>query len=468
MSTPDEAEPGACDAHRRGVIFTVTPIIPSMIDRYARPQMKAVWSEDAKMGRWLAVELAVCEEWQRAGVIPQSDLEVIRTATFTRDLFDLALSDTGHEMTAFIRVVAKPLGAPGRWIHFGLTSSDVMDTALALQLRDSADILLADIDALLEVLANRALEFKPTLQMGRTHGIHAEPITFGLKLALWWEEMRRNRQRLEDAKAQVSVGKVSGPVGTHATVPLDVEEGACRRLGVTVAPLSNQIVQRDRHAHFVTTLALIAASLEKFATEIRNLQRTEIQEVEEAFGEGQTGSSSMPHKRNPELSERVCGLARLTRGQVITALENVALWHERDISHSSAERVMLPDACLAVDYILDLFMGIVRDMRVYPDRMMQNLESTHGLVFSQRVMLLLVEKGMDREDAYRVVQAHAHAAWDGGADFGQLLRDDQRLAAYVSTVELNGLFDYDWYIRHVDALFERAGIPQAAAPRLVG
>jgi adenylosuccinate lyase len=334
----------------------------------------------------------------------------------------------------------------------------VWDTATALQLRDSAKLLLADVDALIEVLAQRAVEHKHTLIMGRTHGVHAEPTTFGLKLALWLDEMRRNRHRLVEATEQVAVGKVSGAVGTHATVPLDVEEETCKALGIGMAPLSNQIIQRDRHAYFVSTLAVIAASLEKFATEIRGLQRTEVHEVEEPFGEGQTGSSAMPHKRNPELSERVCGLARLIRGFSVTALENVALWHERDISHSSAERIVLPDACMALDYILDLFTGVMRDLRVFPKRMMENIESTRGLVFSQRVMLALVEKGMAREEAYRIAQRHSATTWEQNADFRDLVRRDAAVQSKMPADEIAALFDYGYYTRHVDALFARVGL----------
>ena len=319
-----------------------------MIDRYARAKMKAIWTDAGKYDRWLAVELAACEAWAAAGVIPEVDMAKLRGARYDMALLEEAFARTRHDMTAFLQSVTSGLGPEGRWLHLGLTSSDVMDTALALQLRDAAALLLEDTEKLIEVLARRALEHKDTLIMGRTHGVHAEPTTFGLKLALWWDEMQRNRARLVEAGAQVRVGKISGAVGTHATVPLEIEAEACRALGIEPAPLSNQVVQRDRHAHFVATLAVIAASLEKFATEIRHLQRTEVHEVEEPFGKGQTGSSAMPHKRNPELSERVCGLARLIRGHAVTALDNVALWHERDISHSSAERIVLPDACMAM------------------------------------------------------------------------------------------------------------------------
>ena len=349
-----------------------------MIERYARPRMKQVWSDESKYDKWLLVELAVCEAWTAAGVIPPEDMSKLRKAEYDIDRLNEILRVTRHDMTAFLGSVTEGLGPEGRWLHLGLTTSDVWDTATSLQLVAAADALEDEIELCIGALGQRAIEHKKTLMMGRTHGVHAEPVTFGLKLALWWDEMRRNRKRLRHAKQDIAVGKISGPVGTHATVPPDVEAAVCNELGIEVAPVSNQVVQRDRHAGFVTTLALIAASLEKFATEIRGLQRTEIREVEEPFSEGQTGSSSMPHKRNPELSERICGLSRLIRGHTVTALENVALWGERDISHSSAERLILPDSCMALDYILDLFTGIISGMRVYPERMLQNMELTKG------------------------------------------------------------------------------------------
>ena len=437
-----------------------------MIERYSRPEMKRIWLDAGKYDRWLAVEIAACEGWTKAGVIPEADMIKIRAARWDLAVLEETFQQTRHDVTAFLKSVTNGLGPESRWVHLGLTSSDVWDTATGMQLRDAGRLLLEDVDALSRAIGRRALEHKDTLIMGRTHGVHAEPTTLGLKLALWWDEMRRNRHRLEDAIAQVSVGKVSGAVGTHATVPLEVEEEACKALDMEVAPLSNQIIQRDRHAHFITTLAVIAASLEKFATEVRSLQRTEIHEVEEPFGEGQTGSSSMPHKRNPELSERVCGLARLIRGHAVTALENVALWHERDISHSSAERLILPDACLALDYILDLFTGVVSGLRVFPDRMRANIESTRGLVFSQRVMLELIEKGMSRDDAYRLMQDYAATAWDQGAEFTDLVRQDATVQRHLSPAGLDALFDYGYYTRHVDAMLARVGLlPVPVTPR---
>jgi adenylosuccinate lyase len=429
-----------------------------MIDRYAREAMKAIWSDAGKFDRWLAVEIAACEAWTRLGTIPEADMAKIRTASWDPAKLEEKFQQTRHDMTAFLHSVTSGLGDEGRWVHLGMTSNDVWDTATALQMRDGAEILLREVDDLIDAIAARAVEHKQTLIMGRTHGVHAEPTSFGLKLALWWDEMRRNRERLAYAAQQAAVGKISGAVGTHATVPLEVETYTCEALGIDYAPLSNQIVQRDRHAYLITTMAVLAASLEKFATEVRSLQRTEVHEVEEAFGEGQTGSSAMPHKRNPELSERVCGLARVIRGNAVTALENVALWHERDISHSSAERIILPDAFMALDYILDLFTGIVKGLRVFPERMMANIESTRGLIFSQRVMLSLIEKGMSREDAYRLAQRHAAATWEQNADFRDLVKADPEVKDRVPEAQLSELFDYGFYISQVSTLFDRVGI----------
>ena len=432
-----------------------------MIDRYARPKMKAVWSEENKYEKWLAVELAVCEAWAEAGVIPQDDMAKLRGARHNLKRLNEIFERTRHDMTAFTRSITEGLGEEGRWIHLGLTSSDVIDTAQSLQLVEAAALLLDETDALQGALRKRAVEFKDTLMMGRTHGVHAEPITFGLKLALWWDEMNRQHQRLEAARAQVAVGKISGVVGTHATVPPEVEARVCARLGLETAPVSSQVIQRDRYAHFVSTLALMAASLEKFATEIRHLQRTEVREAEEPFGTERfvtTGSSAMPHKRNPELSERVCGLARLVRGYAVTALENVALWHERDISHSSAERIILPDSCMAVDYMLNLFTQIMVGLRVFPERMRENLESTRGIIFSQRVLLALIEKGLSREQAYEIVQERAMRSWDDGADFRQLLREQSEVAKRLPGAALEELFDYGYYTRYVDETLKRAGV----------
>ena len=429
-----------------------------MIDRYSRPAMKRVWSDENKAELWLKVELAVCEAWTQEGVIPQEDMERLRGAKYDHARMMEILEVVRHETNAFLSSVTEGLGPEGRWLHLGLTSSDKLDTALGLQLGQAGELLLEDMDEAIEALESQAVKHKDTIMMGRTHGVHAEPVTFGLKAALWWDEMRRQRGRLVAALDDVRVGKISGAVGTHATVPPSVEDRVCQELGLKVAAISNQIIQRDRHAHFISTLALIAASLEKIATEIRSLQRTEIHELEEPFDEGQKGSSSMPHKRNPELSERVCGLARLIRGHSVTALENVALWGERDISHSSAERIILPDACLALDYILSIFTRVMRDLRVYPQRMWENIESSRGLIFSQRVLLELVDKGMAREDAYAIVQRNAAVGWDQGEDFRQLIKSDEETATYLSEKELDELFDYGYYTRYVDETFQRLGL----------
>ena len=429
-----------------------------MIDRYSRPAMKRVWSDENKAELWLKVELAVCEAWTQEGVIPQEDMERLRGAKYDHARMMEILEVVRHETNAFLSSVTEGLGPEGRWLHLGLTSSDKLDTALGLQLGQAGELLLQDLDEAIEALEGQAVKHKDTIMMGRTHGVHAEPVTFGLKVALWWDEMRRQRGRLMAALEDVRVGKISGAVGTHATVPPSVEDRVCQELGLEVAAVSNQIIQRDRYAHFISTLALIAASLEKIATEIRSLQRTEIHELEEPFDEGQKGSSSMPHKRNPELSERICGLARLIRGHSVTALENVALWGERDISHSSAERIILPDACLALDYILSIFTRVMRDLRVYPQRMWENIESSRGLIFSQRVLLELVDKGMAREDAYAIVQRNAAVGWDRGEDFRQLIKSDQETATYLSESELDELFDYGYYTRYVDETFQRLGL----------
>lgn len=435
-----------------------------MIDRYSRPAMKRVWSDESKHHKWLQVELAVCEAWTDEGVIPPEDMARLRGAEYSHQRMTEIFETTRHDVTAFLTSITERLGPEGRWLHLGLTSSDVMDTALGLQLTEAGGLLLQGLQDALESLKDQALRHKDTIMMGRTHGVHAEPITFGLKLALWWDELRRQRARLSAAVESVRVGKISGAVGTHATVPPSVEDKVCRRLGLQAALVSNQVIQRDRHAHFVLVLALIAASLEKFATEIRSLQRTELHELEEPFGQGQTGSSSMPHKRNPELAERICGLARLVRGHSVTALENVALWGERDISHSSAERIILPDSCLALDYMLSIFTRIIRGLRVFPDRMWDNLESSLGLVFSQRVLLALVDKGLPRETAYKVVQKNASLSWDANEDFRKLVKSDSETLAYLSVGELDQLFDYSYYTRYVNDTFQRLGFLPARVP----
>ena len=432
-----------------------------MIERYSRPQMKRVWSEDNKFNKWLDVEIAVCDAWAEIGVVPREAVPKIKLAKCNLRRMEEILKETRHDMTAFLGSVAESLGEESRFIHLGLTSSDVMDTALSLQLVEATELLTADVKELITVLAQKAMEHKYTPMIGRTHGVHAEPITFGLKLAVWVEEMRRNLQRLGEAKKAIAAGKISGAVGTYATVPPEVEQRACRKLGLLPAPVSNQILQRDRHAQFMTTLAIIASSLEKFAVEIRGLQKTEVGEVGEPFGTGQTGSSAMPHKRNPELCERISGLARLVRSYALTAMENIALWHERDISHSSTERIILPDSCLLVDYCLSLFISIIKGMQVFPQRMKKNMELTKGLVFSQRVMLALIDKGFSRQKAYELVQRNAMKSWKGNKDFRNLLKADPEVTELLPQSELESLFDYQYYLRHVDEIFERLGLTKA-------
>jgi adenylosuccinate lyase len=439
-----------------------------MIERYSRPQMKKIWSDKNKFDQWLKVEIAVCEAWAELGQIPKEETAKIRKASYNLDRIAEFLKVTHHDMTAFTNSVAESLGKESRFIHLGLTSSDVMDTALSLQLTQAADILAKDVAELISVLENKAVEHKYTIMMGRTHGVHAEPTTFGLKMALWTEEMKRNAQRLAEARKNISVGKISGAVGTYATVPPQVERIACARLGLISAPISSQIVQRDRHAQFITTLAIIASSLEKFATEIRGLQRTEVREVEEPFEAGQTGSSAMPHKRNPELCERICGLARLIRGYALTSLENIALWHERDISHSSTERIILPDSCLALDYMLFIFTSIMKGLKVYQENMRRNIELTQGVIFSQRVLLALIDKGLSREEAYKMVQDSAMKAWQEEKDFLSLLEADRRITARLNKEELKSLFDYDYYLKYVDDVFERLGLTRTKREKKAG
>ena len=429
-----------------------------MIERYSRPQMKGIWSEENKFDLWLKVEIAVCQAWAELGEVPKEAMPKIRKASYNLERIAEFLKVTHHDMTAFLKSVSESLGEESRFVHLGLTSSDVMDTALGLQLKEACDVLEQDITELVAVLQNKAIEHKHTVMVGRTHGVHAEPTTFGLKMALWAEEMKRNAQRLREAKRIISVGKISGAVGTYATVSPEVERIACEELGIAPAPLSSQIIQRDRHAQFVTSLAIVASSLEKFATEIRSLQRTEILEVEEPFEAGQTGSSAMPHKRNPELCERICGLSRLLRGYALTSMENVALWDERDISHSSTERIILPDSCLLTDYMLSLLTSIMKGLKVYPENMRRNLELTQGLIFSQRVLLALVDKGLGREEAYRLVQAKAMKAWQEKKSFLNLLEAEAQIATWLSKAELESLFDYDYYLKYIDSVFERLGL----------
>jgi len=423
--------------------------------------MKRIWSDENKFHKWLDVEIAVCYAWAELGAIPREAVPKIKLAKCNLKRMEEILKETRHDMTAFLGSVAESVGEESRFIHLGLTSSDVIDTALSLQLIEATDLLIRDVKELVSVLAIKAIEHKYTVMIGRTHGIHAEPITFGLKLALWTEEMRRNLQRLAEAKRVIAVGKISGAVGTYATVPPEIEEKACAKLGLAPAPVSSQVLQRDRHAQFVTTLAIISSSLEKFAAEIRALQKTETREVEEPFGAGQTGSSAMPHKRNPELCERICGLARLVRGYALTSMENIALWHERDISHSSTERIILPDSCLLLDYTLSLFTSVMKGLQIYPQKMKRNTELTRGLVFSQRVMLALIDKGLSRQKAYELVQRNAMKAWKGNRSFLSLLKADPEVIAALPPAELEPLFDYKYYLRYVDEIFRRLGLTEA-------
>lgn len=421
--------------------------------------MAAVWDDQNKFQRWLDVEVAACEAWAELGQIPaEAAASIRRNARFDVARINEYIAITHHDVTAFLRSVAESLGEEGRYVHFGLTSSDVWDTATALQLRDACDLLLRGIDGLSAVLERQAVAHRDTLCTGRTHGVHAEPTTFGLKLAVWVDEMRRNRRRLEAARETVAVGAISGTVGTHASVPPELEEIVCRKLGLGIEAASTQVIQRDRHAQFVTTLAIIGASLEKFATEIRALQKTEVREAEEPFDEGQTGSSAMPHKRNPELCERVTGLARILRGYALTSIENVALWHERDISHSSTERIMFPDATLVLDYMLHIFTGVMDRLTVFPEHMRENLDRSFGLVFSQRVLLALIETGLSRQDAYAIVQRNAMRAWRERTPFLELLLADSSVTSRIAEEELRGLFDYGFYLRNIGATFERLGL----------
>ena len=432
-----------------------------MIERYSRPKMKRVWSDENKFNKWLDVEIAVCDAWAELGTIPREAIPKIKMARCNIKRMEEILKETHHDMTAFLGSVSESLGEESRFVHLGLTSSDVIDTALSLQIVEATEILTQDTKELISVLAQKAMEYKYTPMIGRTHGVHAEPISFGLKLAIWVEEMRRNLQRLVESKKTIAVGKISGAVGTYATVPPEVEQKACHKLSLAPAPVSSQILQRDRHAQFITTLAIASSSLEKFATEIRGLQRTEVREVEEPFEEGQTGSSAMPHKRNPELCERICGLARLVRGYALTSMENITLWHERDISHSSTERITLPDSCLILDYCLALFTSLIKGLQVNPQRMKKNMELTKGLIFSQRVMLALINKGLSRQKAYEVVQKSAMKAWKGNKGFLNLLKADPEVIATLPQEELESLFDYQYYLRYVDEIFERLGLTRA-------
>ncbi|MEN6507558.1 MAG: adenylosuccinate lyase [Smithella sp.] len=427
-----------------------------MIPRYSREKMTAIWSQENKYQKWLDVEVAACEAMVKLGKVPAQAVETIKS----KAVIDVARIDeiekiTKHDVIAFVSSLTEKIGEAGRFIHMGLTSSDVLDTALAVQLKEAAQMLLDDLDQLLAVLKRRAWEHKDTLMIGRSHGIHAEPITFGLKMALWYQEMLRNRERLARAKETVSCGKIAGAVGTFSFIEPVVEEYVCKKLGLTPAPVSSQIVQRDRHAEFFTTLAIIASSLDKFAQEIRLLQRTEVREVEEYFSPGQKGSSAMPHKRNPVLSENISGLSRLVRSYAVAALEDVPLWHERDISHSSVERVIGPDATIVLDFMLGRFTGLIDKLVVYPERMLANLHMTHGVIFSQMVLLSLIEKGTTREDAYAIVQKNAMRSWHEGIEFKSLLAEDEIVKKYLNENDLDGIFNVNNFLKNLDFIFDR-------------
>ena len=427
-----------------------------MIERYTLPEMGEIWSQQNKFQKWLDVEIAVCEVHAEDGVIPQDALEQIKSkAAFTVERINEIEKTTDHDVIAFTTNLAENIGEAARFVHFGLTSSDIVDTANALLLKESCQVLLKKTDELLEVLKRRAFEFKETPQIGRTHGIHAEPTSFGLVWALWYSEMKRNRQRLETAKERVAVGKISGAVGAFAHLSPEVEERVCTKLGIKAADVSTQVIQRDRYAEYLCTLAIIASTLEKIALQVRHWQRTEVSEAQEFFKTGQKGSSAMPHKRNPILSERICGMTRTVRANAIVGLENVALWHERDISHSSAERIVLPDSSAALDYILAKATSLLDTLIVHPENMLKNLNMTRGLVFSGQLLLVLTQKGVSREDAYSWTQRNAMRVWDEGGEYKALVMKDADISSRLSPEEIARVFDLKHYLRNVDKVFSR-------------
>lgn len=430
-----------------------------MINRYTYPEMASIWTEENEFRTILKVEIHAAEIMGEMGQIPAEAVPVIREkADFSMARLREIEQETHHDILAFLQAVAENVGEEAKYIHMGLTSTDVKDTALGSMMNQACDIIIADLEKFRDVLKRRAAEHKYTVMIGRTHGIHAEPITLGLKFALWLDEVERDIERVKRAQKTVAVGKISGAVGTYANVDPKVEAYICEKMGITPAKLATQVIQRDRHAELMTTLAIVASSLDKFATEVRNLQRTDIREVEEYFHPGQKGSSAMPHKRNPITCERVSGLARVVRGNALAALENVALWHERDITHSSVERVILPDSFLLLDYMLRKFTNIVDKLLVYPDAMKANMEKTGGLVFSQRLLLALVDKGVVRETAYRWVQRNAMARWMEGADFKTNVINDEDIKKYLTPAEIDGAFEYSYYLRHVDTIMARFGL----------
>lgn len=427
-----------------------------MIPRYTRPEMGRLWEPENRFQKWLDVEIAACEAWAELGEIPEDALKVIKEkARFDIARIDEIESTVKHDVIAFLTSVAEFVGPESRFIHKGLTSSDVVDTALSLLMREAADIIIKDIKELMDVLKEQAFKYKDVPCIGRSHGVHAEPMTFGLKFALWYEDAKRNLKRMETAKDVISIGKLSGAVGTFSNIPTELENMVCKKLGLKPEPVATQVVQRDRHAEYMTALALIAACIEKIAVEIRHLQRTEVLEAEEPFSVGQKGSSAMPHKRNPVGCENLSGLARVVRSNAIAELENIALWHERDISHSSVERVIIPDSTILVDYMLNRLKGILKDMHVYPERMKANMDRSYGLYNSQRVMLALTEKGITREYAYTMVQRNAMESWKEGMSFMTLLQKDNEITKYLSHKEIEEIFDLRYYLRNVDYIFSR-------------
>ena len=430
-----------------------------MIERYTRPEMGRIWTEENKVAKWLQVELVALEALAHYGYIPKRIPSLVRAkAKFSLKRIKKIEATVQHDVIAFLTNLAEYVGRDGRYVHFGLTSSDILDTALALQLKDASQILINDLKLLLDALKKKAREHKWTLMVGRSHGVHAEPITFGFKMALFYAEFKRNLTRLERAADNIAYGKISGAVGTFANVPPKVEAYVCRKLGLEPAPISTQIIQRDRHAEYLTTLAIIGGSLEKLATELRGLQKTETREVEEAFEEEQKGSSAMPHKRNPIISERVAGLARVLRGNAIAAMENITLWHERDITHSSVERIIFPDSTILLDYMLTLTRGIIKHLRIHKDKMLMNLETSRGMVFSQGLLLQLIDKGLKREDAYRLVQNCAREVWDNGRDFREVVLEDEKILKHLSKKEINAVFRYSYHTKHISSIFKRLGI----------
>ena len=430
-----------------------------MIERYTKPEMADLWSEKMQFQSWLDVELAACAAWSEMGVIPAADVEKLyENATFDVDRIHAIEEQTRHDVVAFTRAVSESLGDERKWVHYGLTSSDVVDTAWSVRLLQANKLIREKIEGLIEALGNKAKEHRDTIMMGRTHGVHAEPTSFGLKMALYYTEMLRNRERFDDAAEGVRVGKLSGSVGTFADLPTDIERITCEKLGLEAAPISTQVLQRDRHAHYLSTLALIGATMEKIAIEIRGLQKSEVREVEEAFRAGQKGSSSMPHKRNPIGSENVTGCARLLRGYMIAGYENVALWHERDISHSSVERVIIPDATTIVHYALDRLTKLVTNLVVYKDTMRENMERTFGLYNSQRLLIAIIDKGINREEAYDMVQPKAMEAWETKRPFKEIVLASQDLREHLTEAEIEGLFDPQFHLRNVQELFNRAGL----------